>query len=468
MTRRLVTAACITAVVASVSACSGGDKAGGDLGGSVTLTVAAYDESELGEFVAVLRRLSGGPVRLRVVPPLGEYRPVYDTAAVADVRRGELDLAIVDARTLDRVGATSFRAALAPFLVDSLALEERVLEGPIGRRMLAGVDKAGLVGVGVLPGPLRRPVGFTRSLTVLGEFRDAVVGTVPFSIASDTFRLLGARAVTADFPRATKGSPDGADVTVAELDATGYEARSIAADVVLWPHVLVVVANEKRFRLLSEAQQALLRRASREAIATAVARIRTQELAGLARICEREAAELETTTRGQRTALLRAVNTIYDDLAWDPLTSELLGEIQRLRSTFAPDVLRCAPTAAPTRTSAAGPLDGTWEWAVTKAELRAVGETPTGIANNAGRWRLVVDHGRFELRGLDAGDVYRGIFLVRGDRVVARIDGARGTDPAWPTWQYAWSLYRDQLIMSPVENAPAAAQVVAKPLIRVD
>ena len=59
---------------------------------------------------------------------------------------------------------------------------------------------------------------------------------------------------------------------------------------VLWPHVLVVVANEKRFRLLSEAQQALLRRASREAIATAVARIRTQELAGLARICEREAA----------------------------------------------------------------------------------------------------------------------------------------------------------------------------------
>ena len=465
--RGLVAAAC--AVAASVAACGGtGDKAGGDgaSGEPVTLAVGAYTESEWNELAAAVRRLSGGTVRLHARPLRHALRTEYEAAAVADVRRGALDLAIVDARTLDRIGVTGFRAVLAPFFVDSLALEERVLDGPIGERLLDTVHTAGLVGVGILPGPLRRPVGFTHSLSVLGEFRGSVVGTAPFALAGRTFGALGAKTRALDLPREL-GAIDGADLTVTELDLTGYDkvARSIAADVALWPHILVVVANTQRFTSLGGARQALLRRASREAVSPAVERIRTQELAGLARICERGVAELVTTTPRQRFVLRRAVQPVYSALRWDQRTHELLDRIESERGGAEPDVLRCAAPGAPTRGTAVGQLDGTWEWSVTEADLRAAGETPAGIANNAGRWRLVVKDGGFELRGLDAGDVFRGSFLVTDDRVVARVDGTRTTRP---TWQYGWSLYRNRLTLTPVAGAAAAAQVVAKPLIRVD
>jgi TRAP-type C4-dicarboxylate transport system substrate-binding protein len=465
--RALVAAAC--AIAATASACGGtGDKAGGDLAGGepVTLTIAAYSESERRELVDAMRRLLGGSVELRVMPPRHATRADYETSAVADIRRGALDLAIVDARTLDRAGLTGFRAVLAPFLVDSLGLEERVLDGPVGERMLGAVDGPGLVGVGLIPGPLRRPVGFARSMSVVGDFRRSIVGTVPFSVADRTFRALGAQIRAAGSPRDV-GTIDGADLTVTELDLSGYDtaARSIAADVVFWPHVLVVVANTQRLRSLGPARQALLRRASRQAIAPAVERIRTQELAGLARICERDVAALVTTSPRQKTALRRTVQPVYGELGRDQLAFDLIHEIERLRGTSGPDVLRCARAGAPTQETVAGRLDGTWEWSVTKAELRAVGDTPAGIVNNAGRWRLAVGDGRFELRGIDAGDVYRGSFVVDGDRIVARLDGLRTPDPSW---QYTWSLYRGRLMLSPVEGAAAAAQVVAKPLIRVD
>ena len=464
----LVSAACATIVV-SAFACGGtGDKAGGAASGGepVTLNVAGYADSEWNEFAATVRRLSGGSVRFRITPPRGATRVEYETAAVVDVRRGRLDLAVVDARTLDRVGVTSFRAVLAPFLVDSLALEERVLDGPIGERMLDTVDAAGLVAVGILPGPLRRPVGFTHSLAVLGEFRGSVVGSVPFALAGRTFGALGAQTRALDVPRRL-GAVDGADLTVTELDLTGYDnlARSIAADVVLWPHLLVVVANTQRFTSLGQSRQALLRRASREAVSPAVERIRTQELAGLARICERDVAALVTTTPRQRFVLSRAVQPVYSALRRDQRTHELMDLIESERRGAGPDVLRCAAPGAPTGGAAVGRLDGTWRWSVTRDDLRAVGETPTGIANNTGRWRLVVKDGRFELRGLDAGDIYRGSFRVTDDRIAVRLDGAHTADP---TWQYTWSLYRNRLTLSPVEGAAAAAQVVAKPLIKAD
>ena len=58
-----------------------------------------------------------------------------------------------------------------------------------------------------------------------------------------------------------------------------------------------------------------------------------------------------------------------------------------------------------------------------------------------------------------------GDFRVVGDRVVAHLDGARPTDPAL---QYTWSIFRGRLKLGPVEGSPVAAQVVAKPLTRVE
>ncbi len=155
---------------------------------------------------------------------------------------------------------------------------------------------------------------------------------------------------------------------------------------------------------------------------------------------------------------------MYDELRRDALTRELIGRIEQMRRTSPPDALRC-PDVAPPTASATDAVDGTWEWSMTTEELLAAGDTPAGAGRLAGYWRLVFRKGRFELRNLDSGDVVTGDFRVVGNRLVAHLDGARPTDPA-P--QYTWSIFRGRLKLGPVAGSPVAAQVVAKPLTRVE
>ena len=412
-----------------------------------------------------MQRLSGGSLRIKATTLWRDGQPDYEEATVADVRRGDVDLAIVAARAFDLVGTTSFHAVLAPFLVDSLELEGRVLESQLAQRMLAGVENAGVVGLGVLPGALRRPVGFRRATLTADDFDGAVVGVRPSEIVERTYHALGARTRNVTDSRELLRI-DAADTTMTILDFTRSDrvARSIAANVSLWPHVLVVIANRESFAKLGRRRQALLRRAVHEAFAPTLARVESNESTALGGVCERGTAALVSVSRADRAELRRAVQPVYDELRRDALTRELIARIEQMRRTSPPDALRC-PDVAPPAASATDAVDGTWEWSVTTEELLAAGDTPAGAGRLAGHWRLVFRKGRFELRNLGSGDVVTGDFRVVGDRLVAHLDGARPTDPAL---QYTWSIFRGRLKLGPVEGSPVAAQVVAKPLTRVE
>ena len=86
------------------------------------------------------------------------------------------------------------QALVAPLLVDDLELQERLLEGPLATRMLDGLDRAGVVGLALTPGPLRRPIGVTRSLAGPKDYRGATIGIKFGDVArTPTFEALGAR-----------------------------------------------------------------------------------------------------------------------------------------------------------------------------------------------------------------------------------------------------------------------------------
>ena len=80
-------------------------------------------------------------------PPGGTASATTSAAPSRTSARGRRDSASVGARVWDTMGVTSLRALVAPFLVDSLALERRVLESPLAAKMLAGLDRAGVVGL---------------------------------------------------------------------------------------------------------------------------------------------------------------------------------------------------------------------------------------------------------------------------------------------------------------------------------
>ena len=68
------------------------------------------------------------------------------------------------------MGVTDFQALLAPFAVDSHDLQKAVFEAGIPDEMLAGVDSAGVQGIGVLPGPMRKVLGIDHAFVSPDDF----------------------------------------------------------------------------------------------------------------------------------------------------------------------------------------------------------------------------------------------------------------------------------------------------------
>src|SRR5215470_1877941 len=159
----------LLAMVAVLAGCgpAGFDKAGGSQQRRpVVLTLADFNgiTGELDGFTGNVWRLSGGTMRIAV-----QYRWRYgqvndENGLIGDVRAGKTDLGVAGSRAWDSVGVDSFRALGAPLLIDSYALQERVLRSPMTGQMLQGLRPLGLAGIGVLPGPLRKPLGITRPL----------------------------------------------------------------------------------------------------------------------------------------------------------------------------------------------------------------------------------------------------------------------------------------------------------------
>ena len=161
------------------------------------------------------------------------------------VRRGKAALGLTPARAMDELGVHSFDALGAPFVIDSMALQQAVLASGLVGPMLAGTRAAGVTGLGLLPGPLRHPVGISHPMLAAVDYRGADIGISGSDLTVRSLTALGAAGIV---PLAG-GQPidglDGAEMQVAAVASRQYDsvAGSLTADVVLWPRPLVVFAN---------------------------------------------------------------------------------------------------------------------------------------------------------------------------------------------------------------------------------
>ena len=163
--KRLVLALLAVAIVTAGCASEKVDKTGKPVRDKpVVLTLADHENSTLDvqNWIDEVQRRSGGTIRIRVESGWRGQNPDYDRATIADVRAGRIDIAKIAARSWDEVGVQSFRALVAPMLIDSYALEQRVLTSGLPTQMLQGVNKRDLAGLAVLPGLLRKPLGVSR------------------------------------------------------------------------------------------------------------------------------------------------------------------------------------------------------------------------------------------------------------------------------------------------------------------
>ena len=163
------------------------------------------------------------------------------------MQNGKLDLGLIPARAWDELGVTSLQALQAPFLVSSEDLVEQVVEGDPAAEMLAGLDKAGVVGLALLPEGLRHPVGFARPFLAPGDFAGATIRALPSNASYRLLEALGAKPVDvwADaLPAAVaNGEIDGAESGFAWAGALPSPS-TFTANITFYPKVNALVANE--------------------------------------------------------------------------------------------------------------------------------------------------------------------------------------------------------------------------------
>jgi TRAP-type C4-dicarboxylate transport system substrate-binding protein len=471
MGKRAVSAlvACTLVVVAAACGGSGGDKAGGHeaqvakpVGKPVVLTLVSVDELWASEFAAAVKRLSGGTIRIELRRG-GSAIVDYERRLIENVRTGKADLASVGARAWDRLGVTSLRALVAPFLVDSLELQRRVLERPFVGRMLEGVEPFGLVGLAVLPGPLRRPFGLSRPLVGPHDYQGATIGLRYGGVARATLEALGSTAK--GYRIGSLAGLDGAELDLPTIALKGYDAdgAQLTANVVLWARPETIVIRRAAFDRLPAAQREILRRAGRDALLPVLGRLEQEQEAALAGICARHPDVIATASATELAALRSAVQPVYDELERDAQTRQFIGEIRKLRRGEAAEG---KSLVCPATQGVASELEGVWQSSVTRAAMVANGASAAEAARYDGPGTLEFENGRWTFHGERA--TVTGTYVVTGDdlRLTMLTCTANPCSPGAAT-EYGWSVYRDALSLTRRSGLPSWPRLVAKPSRRV-
>ena len=470
----------LLAVLAVLAGCTGPglDKAGGRQARQpVVLTLANFggDSGELDGFANNVARLSGGTMRVDIESGWRQGQAGYENGLIGDVRAGKADLGVVGSRAWDWAGVLSFRALTAPLLIGSYALQDRVVRSPMIGQMLQGLRPLGLIGIGVLPGPLRKPLGIARPLLKPADYAGLRIGVGQSRVAYATMRALGATPVSL---LTGSGSVitglDGIEQHISSIQGNRYDkaGKYLTANVSLWPRPLVLFANGKAWARLTTAQRHILSRAVTDDQAAETNVVRDNERTDTAILCRRGLRFL-TASPADVAALRRAVQPVYDQLERDPQTRRYIRQIEAMRQGVpAEPAPGCGHTARLGVT--AGPLDGVWQYTDTAADLRAAGVSQGDIIpENYGTFTIVIDRGRFAFTNENQQACVwgYGTFTVKGNEFEQLFTDGGGIAPdnaankPGEFFTYRWSLYRGVLTLYPVTGA--VSPTLPKPWLRI-
>ena len=473
----------VLAVIAVASGCnsdSGENKAGNESKGKAVELVLANHEGgskNVAAWADAVERLSDGSVRIRISNNWRQGESHYDEAMLNEVRRGDVPLAAVMSRSFDEVGVTSFQPFAAPFLIDSANLERRVLQSDLDEHALAGTDKIGMVGLGLMPGELRRPVGLTGPLAAPEDYRGARAYTREGKVAGATLEALGAQPAYGPIETWYEGV-DGAEVSVAALRGDPQVMRKhppITSNVVLWDQPVAIVMNDDAFDELTEAQQRALRGAAAEARGP-----RSVQAARLAEddlkiICGMDPKLVEATP-AEREALEAAVEPVYRMIEKSPGNADAIASIRKLKGDTRPDSIDCRGISklASREEPAEADLEGTFETKVSENELSNSpllydeseindenwGELTLRLADGRVRYTQENNHASFDVSGT---------YTTEGDVIKFQFDDIG------ETWGFRWSLYRgtlklqrDEARVGPPSEVAAPTPLLINPWERVD
>ena len=460
-TARAAVALSAVGLMLTATGCNTGtpDRAGGGAGTKATvLTLALGNDgppAQLTAWADQVRALSKGSITIDFKNGWRLGQTDYEVQTMHDVQQGKIDMASVGARALDRVGVTSFQALLAPMLVDSYDLESRIFDKGIPNQMLAGVGAADLVGVGVLPGPLRKIMGISKPFLTSTDFAGAKIADQDSALTQQTLQAWGATAVPAPSGAKLTGV-DGYEQQLESIDGNHYDltAKYTTANLNLWPRPLVIIMGKAAAARLSPAQQSVLRDAVHAALVPSLDASRQEDQQALPGLCATPMT-LPSATQQQLADLRAAAKPIYASLRRNQSTKTWLDQIQALKDQLnaAPEAATCAGVGGSQQVT---PIDGTYEIRHhTAVDWQTVCKNalPPNLPhrNEIDTLTAVFDHGtiiQYEQNPGPAKEIgWKGTYQVFRDTVQLTADG--GGD----TFTMTWSLANSALTLSNLQNS---------------
>jgi len=477
-----MTRAALIAVLAAstlVVGCSAGgsDRVGGERNTEtreLTLLNPFESPEEALVYTSEVDRLSRGTLRIRVVPSGHTDQLDFEAAMIRDMRRGRADLALVASRAWDEFGVHRLRALNAPLLIDSYALQQRVLTSDLVAPMLGELRTLNLVGVGVLPGAIRHPLGFGHRLASPADFDGLRIGAQQSRVADAYMRALGARPVRLSSQVPSVTGLDGVELRAVAIDGDHLDSKGsrLMTNVDLWPRPLVLFASTKSFRTLTEPQRRILAAAALNAVPLATNGDKSGETEAAGNICRRGDAVFEMATPAELRALHAAALPVYRELDRDPATRDAIDAIERVKARLAAPATTlpaCHHTPTPL-TSGATPVDGVWS--MTTDRRAAI---PEYFDENWGDWIYVFDRGRFAItqENRRACTWGYGTYTIADNRMTWDFTDGGGIAPNGATnkpgehFVFGLSSYRDTLTLTPVKGEISPGNFRAKPWRRL-
>lgn len=276
-----------------------------------------------------------------------ELIPSYtggDSKLLDDVAAGTVEMAAVSTATWDTKGVNVFQALQAPFLITNYGFDQSIIGGPVGTAMLEsenGPKKLGLVGLGILEGGLRKPLGAKVALKSPADFKGKKIRAPQSKVLSAALTALGAEAVPLPvgdvFTALQNGTVDGMEANLGLISTNKYNevAKFVTQDVNLWPFPAAVVINQAQFDKLSAEQKSAIQAAGKNLAANSInvflnpAPDATNFVADL---CTKGLTFAFAGPDNQK-ALAEATKPAYDEISKDSEVADFIKQIQDAKAS---------------------------------------------------------------------------------------------------------------------------------------
>jgi tripartite ATP-independent transporter DctP family solute receptor len=236
----------------------------------VTAKDSPWDKGAV-RFAELVARGTGGRIEVKVYPQ-SQLANGSQKAELEMLQSGVLEMTwdspIILALFLDK----RFDVWNLPWLYPSMEVANQVADGPMGELAFRWLAEKGIVGLGIGVNGYRELTNSKHPITTPDDLKGIKFRVAGSKLYLETFRLLGANAVTMSFGEVftalQQGVIDGQENPTAIIDSSRlYEVQKYLT---LWHYSfdpLVLCMNKKTFDALSPADQQVVRAAAREAVA---------------------------------------------------------------------------------------------------------------------------------------------------------------------------------------------------------